>query len=57
MFDLEAEIFDIIATYFNANVFKDVIIYIRQLRKLEDGTGYICRLNKALYGLRGSPKW
>ena len=57
VYDLEAETFDIVATYLNADVLEGVIIYMRQPRSLEDGTGRAYRLLKALYGLRGSPKW
>ncbi len=36
---------------------KAVVIDIRQLHGLDDGTGRIYRLSKAQYGLRSSPKW
>ncbi len=57
VYDLEAEVFDIVAAYLNANVPEGVTIFMRQPRGLDDGTGRACRLKKALYGLRGSPKW
>ncbi len=57
IYDLEAEVFDIVAAYLNADVFKSVIIYIRQLYRLDDSIGCICCLKKVLYGLYGSPKW
>ncbi len=57
IYDLEAEVFDIVTTYFNVDVFKDVIIYIQQLYGLKIGIGCTCRLLKVLYSLRSSPKW
>jgi len=57
IYNLKVKIFDIITIYLNANVLKNVTIFIYQPRKLDDGTGYICRLKKALYNLHGSPKW
>ncbi len=56
IYDLEVEVFDIVTIYLNANVFKDVIIFIRQPRRLDDGIDCICCLKKVLYGLYGSPK-
>ncbi len=57
MYDLEVEVFDIVATYLNANVFENVIIYIRQPYSLNGGIRCICRLLKVLYGLYSSSKW
>jgi len=57
IYDLEVKIFDIVVIYFNTNVLKNVIIYIQQLHILDDGTGYTCRLKKALYGLHSTLKW
>ena len=57
VYDLKIKIFDIVATYFNINVLKNVIIYIRQLYGLDDSIGYICRLKKALYSLYSFLKW
>ncbi len=56
VYDLEVEVFDIVAMYLNIDVFKNVIIYMRQLYGLDDGIGCICRLKKALYGLCSSSK-
>ena len=57
IYDLEIEVFDIVATYLNVDVFEGVIIYIRQLCGLDDGIGCICCLKKVLYGLYGFLKW
>ncbi len=57
IYDLEVEVFDIIAVYFNADIPKGVIIYIRQLYSLDDGINYICLFKKALYSLYSSSKW
>ena len=57
IYDLEVEVFNIVAVYFNANVFESVTIFIYQFCGLDDGTGCVYRLKKALYSLRGSPKW
>jgi len=57
IYDLEVEVFDIVITYLNIDIFKNVIIYMRQLYGLDDGIRCICCLLKALYGLYGSSKW
>ncbi len=57
IYNLEAEIFDIVTTYLNADIFENIIIYIRQPYRLDDNTGCVCRLKKVLYGLCSSPKW
>jgi len=57
IYNLEAEIFDIVTMYLNTDIFKNVIIYMRQLYRLDDGIGRICRLKKILYGLYSSSKW
>ncbi len=56
IYDLEVKVFDIVATYFNADVPEGVIIYIRQPYSLDNSTRYVCRLKKVLYGLYSSPK-
>jgi len=56
IYDLEVEIFDIVAVYFNVDIPEDVIIYIRQLCGLDDGIGCIYLFKKALYSLYGSLK-
>ena len=57
VYDLEIEIFNIVAIYLNANIFENIIIFIYQPRKLNDGTDRTCRLKKALYSLHSSSKW
>ncbi len=57
IYDLKAEVFDIVAVYLNANVLESITIFMRQPHRLDNGTGRTCRLKKALYGLHSSPKW
>ncbi len=57
VYNLEIEVFDIVAVYLNVNVFEGVTIFIRQSHRLDNSTGRVYRLKKALYSLYGSPKW
>lgn len=45
---------DVETAFLNGKVFSE--IYIRQPRGYEDGTNRVCKLFKALYGLRESPR-
>jgi len=42
------------ATFLNGKIKSE--IYVPQLRGYEDGTDRVCKLDKALYGLRESPR-
>jgi hypothetical protein len=55
--DLECNQYDIITAFLNASIADGVNIYVRQLEGFEDGTSRVCRLRRALYGLRRSPLW
>lgn len=46
---------DVTTAFLNAKARK--VIYVRQPHNYEDGTGRVCRLNRALYGLPISPAW
>lgn len=55
--NLECHQFDVVGAFLHAIVLDDVEVYISQLTGFEDGTGRVCRLKKALYGLARSPLW
>ena len=46
-----------VGAFLHAIVPDDVEVYISQPTGFEDGTGRVCRLKKALYGLARSPLW
>jgi hypothetical protein len=52
--DWEIEQMDVITAFLYGQVEED--IYIKQPTGFEDGTDKICKLNRALYGLRQSPR-
>ncbi len=55
--DLHCHQFDIVGAFLNAVVPKDTEVYVQKPTGFEDGTGRVCRLIKALYGLARSPLW
>ena len=55
--DLECETFDMIAAFLNAIVPEGTEVFVEQPKGFKDGTRRVCRLRKALYGLRKSPRW
>jgi hypothetical protein len=55
--NLECYAFDYVTAYLNAGIPPDQVVYMQQPRGLEDGTGRVCLLRKALYGLKRSARW
>ena len=55
--DLECLQFDVTTAFLHAKLPNDVFVYVRQPTGFSDGTNRVCRLRRALYGLRGSPSW
>jgi len=45
---------DVEVVFLNGKIISE--IYVPQPRGYEDGTDRVCRLDKALYGLRESPR-
>lgn len=45
---------DVESAFLNGNVISEV--YVKQPQGYDDGTDKVCKLNKALYGLRESPR-
>ncbi len=48
--DLEIEQMDVDVAFLNSPI--DYEVYVEQPEGFEDGTGYVCKLNRTLYGLR-----
>src|SRR6266540_1901819 len=53
---LECRAFDIVTAFLNADIPPDIDIYIDQPYGFNDGIGKVCRLKRALYGLRLNPR-
>jgi hypothetical protein len=54
--DLECEQIDVIRAFLNASLEEGDEIYVAQPDGFDDGTGRVCRLLQALYGLRKAPR-
>ena len=54
--DLEYRAFNIVIAFLNADIPPDIDIYIDQPYGFNDGIGKVCRLKRALYRLRLSPR-
>jgi hypothetical protein len=52
--DLEIEQMDVKTAFLYSNVQED--IFVEQLYSLGDNSGQVCKLNKALYSLKKSPR-
>ena len=52
--DLEIEHMDVKTAFLYGDI--DEEVYVEQPHEMDDGSGRVCRLNKALYGLRQSPR-
>ena len=53
--DLEWGQFDAVTAFLNADAEKD--IWVEQPHGFNDGTRRVCKLNKALYGIKEAPLW
>jgi hypothetical protein len=53
--DLECEQIDVVTAFLNASLEEEDEIYVAQPDGFDDGTGRVCRLLQALYGLRKAP--
>ena len=53
--DLEVRQLDISTAFLHAEARK--LVYVQQLQGFDDGSGRVCLLKKALYGLREAPLW
>ena len=53
--DLECEQVDVVRAFLNAALEEGDEIYVAQPDGFDDGTGRVCRLSQALYGLRKAP--
>ena len=58
-YDLEAEQFDVVTAFLNADL-TDSEVYMQQpdgyVKYDDQGVPYVCKLNKALYGLKQAPR-
>lgn len=54
--DLECQQYDIVTAFLHAHAEGDPV-YVVQPEGFDDGSGRVCRLRKALYGLRKAPLW
>jgi hypothetical protein len=52
--DLEIEQMDVKTAFLYGDI--DEEVYVEQPHEMDDGSGQVCRPNKALYGLRQSPR-
>ena len=52
--DLEIEQMDVKTAFLYSNIQED--IFVEQLYSLGDNSGWVCKLNKALYSLKQSPQ-
>ena len=53
--DYEYEQYNVVATFLNAKIPNDTVVFVQQPYSYNDGTNRVCCLNIALYSLRKSP--